>query len=69
LGFFDAEALGGEAVRLVRWWEDEEVVVLLSRGSARAELPREYFDVESWEQVGEVVLEPYSWRILYRRKG
>jgi len=68
LGFFSAEALGGEAVKLVRWWEDEEVVVLLSRGPTRAELPLEYVDIESGERVREVALEAYSWRILYRKR-
>uniref|UniRef100_A0A7J3X766 Glycoside hydrolase family 13 protein n=1 Tax=Thermofilum pendens TaxID=2269 RepID=A0A7J3X766_THEPE len=69
LGFFDAEPIGGEAVKLTRWWEGEEVVVLLSRGPAGAELPKEYLDVESGKLVGEVALEPYSWRILYSRKS
>jgi len=68
LGLFDAEAVGGEAVKLSRWWGDEEVVVLLSRGSTRASLPLEYLDVEREEPLREVSLEPYSWRILYRRK-
>ncbi len=70
LGFFDASPLGPSSVSLLREWRGEEVRVIISvADSGVVRLEDTYTEVTENRLVDAVELEPYSWRVLYRRKN
>ncbi|QOJ79125.1 hypothetical protein IG193_01265 [Infirmifilum lucidum] len=69
LGFFDTSPLGPSSISVFREWRGEEVRVVVSVDDSQAiQLGDKYFDVLGNKPVESVELQPYSWRILYRRK-
>ncbi|NAZ24200.1 MAG: hypothetical protein GU357_00355 [Thermofilum sp.] len=68
-GFFDAEPLNTEAVKITRWMDSEEVLIIINReGNIEVALKEEYTELNSDRRTRRIGLGPYSWVILYKKK-
>lgn len=68
-GFFDAEPLNTEAVKITRWMDSEEVLLIINReGNIEVALKEEYTELNSDRRTRRIELGPYSWVILYKKK-